>query len=65
MSDIISDKAESVASAGSMNRGLGRLVTVGQSGSEGSQGKAYPGRQTLKQIRSLGSLGGQSDNESF
>ncbi|XP_042276662.1 centrosomal protein of 78 kDa [Thunnus maccoyii] len=65
VSDIISDKAESVASAGSMNRGLGRLVTVGQSGSEGSQGKAYPGRQTLKQIRSLGSLGGQSDNESF
>lgn len=61
ISDVISDKAESVGSVGSKNRGKGRLVT-GQSGSEG---KSYPGRETLKQIRSLGSLGGQSDNESF
>ncbi|XP_062272729.1 centrosomal protein of 78 kDa isoform X2 [Scomber scombrus] len=65
VSDIISDKAESVASAGSRNRGMGRFVTVGQSGSEESQGKTYLGRETLKQIRSLGSLGGQSDIESF
>lgn len=61
----LSDKAESVASAGSRNRGLGRLVTLVHSGLEGSQGKAYPGRETLKQVRSLGSLGGQSDNEAF
>lgn len=65
ISDIISDKAESVASVGSSNRGQGRLVTVGQSESEGSEGKAYPGRETLEQIRSLCGLGGQSDNESF
>lgn len=65
VSDIISDKAESVPSVGSRNRGTGRLVTIGQSGSEGSEGKAYPGRETLEQIRSLGSLGGQSENESF
>ncbi|XP_070690241.1 centrosomal protein of 78 kDa [Pempheris klunzingeri] len=42
ISDIISDKAVSVRSVGSVNRGQGRLVTVGQSGSEGSEGKAYP-----------------------
>ncbi|XP_040897541.1 centrosomal protein of 78 kDa isoform X2 [Toxotes jaculatrix] len=65
VSDIASDKAESVGSVGSRNRGKGRLVTVGQSGSEGSEGKAYPGRETLGQIRSLGGLVGQSDNESF
>nr|XP_020449404.1 centrosomal protein of 78 kDa isoform X2 [Monopterus albus] len=58
----ISDKAESVESVWSRDRGQGRLVTVGQSGSEG---KAYPGRETLEQIRSLGSLEGRSDNESF
>lgn len=65
VSDIISDKAESVASAGSRNRGLGRFVTVGHSGSEESRGETYLGRDTLKKIRSLGSLGGQSDIESF
>ncbi|XP_026178174.1 centrosomal protein of 78 kDa isoform X2 [Mastacembelus armatus] len=65
VSDIISDRAESVGSAWSRNREQGRLVTVGQSGSEGSEGKAYHGRDTLDQIRSLGSLGGQSDYESF
>ncbi|KAM9361111.1 centrosomal protein of 78 kDa [Symphorus nematophorus] len=59
VSDIMSDKAESVGSAGSRSRGEGRLATEGQSGSEGSD---YPGRE---QIRSLGILGGQSDNESF
>lgn len=61
----LSDKAESV---GSRNRGLGRLVTVGQSGSEGSEGsegKAYPGKRTQEQIRSLAALGVQSDDESF
>lgn len=65
ISDIISDKAESVGSVGSRNRGQGRLVTVGQSGSDGSEGKAYLGRETLDQFRSLCSLGGQTDNESF
>uniref|UniRef100_A0A7N6C0K4 Centrosomal protein 78 n=1 Tax=Anabas testudineus TaxID=64144 RepID=A0A7N6C0K4_ANATE len=57
VSDVMSEKAESVGSVGSKNRGKGRLVT-GQSGSEGSEGKSYPGR-------SLDSLVGQSDNESF
>lgn len=50
VSYIISDRAESVGSVGSSNRGQGRLVTVGQSGSEGSD---YPGRETLERIRSL------------
>lgn len=62
ISDVISDKAESLASVGSRNRGDARQVTVGQSGSEGSD---YPGRETLEQIRSLSDLGGKSDNESF
>ncbi|XP_059193851.1 centrosomal protein of 78 kDa [Centropristis striata] len=62
VSDIISDKAESVGSAGSRRGGKGRLVTVGQSGSEGSERRGFPGRETLEQIRSLG---GQSDDESF
>ncbi|XP_035513526.1 centrosomal protein of 78 kDa [Morone saxatilis] len=62
VSDFIGEKAESVGSVGSRYRGKGRLVTVGQSGSEGSD---YPGRDTLEQVRSLGGLGGQSDNESF
>ncbi|KAM7415968.1 hypothetical protein PAMA_018168 [Pampus argenteus] len=65
VSDIVSDKAESLASVGSGNRGLGMLVTVGHSGSEGSQGKAYFRREPPKQIRSLGSLGGQTDYDSF
>uniref|UniRef100_UPI0037E8D4FF centrosomal protein of 78 kDa n=1 Tax=Semicossyphus pulcher TaxID=241346 RepID=UPI0037E8D4FF len=65
VSDIMSDKAESVGSVGSRNRGQGRLVTVGHSGSERSEGKAYPGRETLEQIRSLVSLEWQSDNDSF
>lgn len=39
LSDIISDKADSIRSVGSRTRGKGRLVTVGQSGSEGSMGK--------------------------
>ncbi|XP_035496369.2 centrosomal protein of 78 kDa [Scophthalmus maximus] len=59
VSDIMSDKAESVGSARSRNRGNGRLVTIGQSGSEGSEGKAYLGRETLEQIRTL------AINESF
>ncbi|KAI3372713.1 hypothetical protein L3Q82_023181, partial [Scortum barcoo] len=59
VSDIISDKAESVASVGSRNRGQGRLVTMGQSGSEGSD---YPGRETLERIKSLDV---RSDNDSF
>ncbi|XP_045891778.1 centrosomal protein of 78 kDa isoform X1 [Micropterus dolomieu] len=63
--DVISDKTEPVGPLGSRNRGQGRLVTEGQSGSEGSEGKAYPGRETLEQIRSLGGLDRQSDNESF
>lgn len=56
-SDTISNKVESVGSVGSRNRGKGRLVTVGESGSEGSE---YP--VTLERIRSRG---GQSDHESF
>ncbi|XP_078107185.1 centrosomal protein of 78 kDa isoform X2 [Sander vitreus] len=63
VSDIISDRTESVGSVGSGNRRMRRLVTVGQSGSEGSEGKAFPGRES--QIRSLGALAGQSDDESF
>ncbi|XP_037633029.1 centrosomal protein of 78 kDa isoform X1 [Sebastes umbrosus] len=58
VSEVISDRADSVESVRSRNRAKGRLVTVGQSGSEG---RASPGRQ----IRSLGGLGGQSDDESF
>ncbi|XP_033474863.2 centrosomal protein of 78 kDa [Epinephelus lanceolatus] len=65
VSDIISDKAESLRSVRSRNKGEGRLVTAGQSGSEGLERRAYPGRETLEQIRSLGSLGRQSDDESF
>ena len=58
--EFISDKAESVGSVGSKNSR--RLVTVGQSGSEGSERKAYPRRGAFKQIRSLGD---ESDDESF
>ncbi|XP_073323299.1 centrosomal protein of 78 kDa [Pagrus major] len=58
VSDIMSDKAESVGSVGSRNEGKRRLVTEGQSGSEGSD---YPGRE----IRSLSGLGRHSDDESF
>ncbi|XP_022620963.1 centrosomal protein of 78 kDa isoform X2 [Seriola dumerili] len=65
VSDIIGDKADSVGSVESRTRGKGRLMTIGQSGSEGSAGKVYPGRETLEQIMSLGGLRGQSDNESF
>ncbi|XP_028271148.1 centrosomal protein of 78 kDa isoform X2 [Parambassis ranga] len=61
-SDIISDKAESVGSVASSNRGKGRLVTVGQSGSERETG---PGRRGLEQIRSLGGWGDRPDNDSF
>ncbi|XP_017267634.1 centrosomal protein of 78 kDa [Kryptolebias marmoratus] len=61
LSEIISDRAESVGSVRSRNRGMGRLVTVSQSGSERSERKTYPGRAALKQIRSLG----ESDDESF
>uniref|UniRef100_A0A3Q4HWZ8 Centrosomal protein 78 n=1 Tax=Neolamprologus brichardi TaxID=32507 RepID=A0A3Q4HWZ8_NEOBR len=63
VSDILSDM-ESVGSVGSRNRGNGRLVTVGQSGSEGSERKAPSRRGALEQVRSLESLGVQSDNES-
>lgn len=63
VSDILSD-IESVGSVGSRNRGNGRLVTVGQSGSEGSERKAPSRRGALEQVRSLESLGVQSDNES-
>ncbi|XP_004547143.2 centrosomal protein of 78 kDa [Maylandia zebra] len=63
VSDILSDK-ESVGSVGSRNRGNGRLVTVGQSGSEGSERKAPSTRGALEQVRSLENLGVQSDNES-
>lgn len=62
VSDVISDMAESVGSVRSGNRGKGKLVTAVQSGSEGSD---YLRRDTLEQIRSLGGLGRQSDNESF
>ncbi|XP_042344349.1 centrosomal protein of 78 kDa isoform X2 [Plectropomus leopardus] len=65
VSDIISDQAESVGSGSSRKRGEGRLVTTGQSGSEGSDRRVYPAKKTLEQIRSLGTLGGQSDDESF
>ncbi|XP_068560181.1 LOW QUALITY PROTEIN: centrosomal protein of 78 kDa [Cebidichthys violaceus] len=61
VSDITSDMAGSVGSVGSRNRGKGSLVTVGQAESEEA---AYPGRETVEQIRSLG-VGGQSDDESF
>ncbi|XP_063345712.1 centrosomal protein of 78 kDa isoform X1 [Pelmatolapia mariae] len=64
VSDILSDKEDSVGSVGSRNRGNGRLVTVGQSGSEGSERKAPSRRGALEQVRSLESLGVRSDNES-
>uniref|UniRef100_A0A3P8TS93 Centrosomal protein 78 n=1 Tax=Amphiprion percula TaxID=161767 RepID=A0A3P8TS93_AMPPE len=65
LSDIISDKAESVESVGSRNRGKGRSATVSQSGSEVLERKADPGRGVLEQLGSLRVLGGQSDNDSF
>ncbi|KAM4577200.1 centrosomal protein of 78 kDa [Odontesthes bonariensis] len=58
--EIISDKAESVGSVGSKHSG--RLVTGGQSGSEGSERKAYPRRGVFEKIRSVGD---DSDDESF
>ncbi|KAK2837808.1 hypothetical protein Q5P01_015020 [Channa striata] len=58
----VSDKVESVESVGSRKRGKGRLLPAGQSGSEE---KSHAGRGTLEQIRFLGLVGGQSDNESF
>ncbi|KAM3610577.1 uncharacterized protein V6R79_005997 [Siganus canaliculatus] len=62
ISDATSEKAESVGSVGSRIRAKGRLVALGQSGSEES---VCPGKETLEQIRSFGDPGGQSDNESF
>ncbi|XP_071393649.1 centrosomal protein of 78 kDa [Centroberyx affinis] len=62
LSDIMSEKAESVGSLGSKNRRGGRRLAAGHSGSEGTKGKAYRGQETLEQIRSLG---GQSDDRSF
>lgn len=62
LSEIISDRAESVGSAGSRDHEMGRLVTVSQSGSKGSERKTTPGRAALKHIRSLGS---RSDDESI
>ncbi|KAM9744038.1 centrosomal protein of 78 kDa [Menidia menidia] len=59
VSEIISDRAESVGSVGSRNSRKERLVTVGQSGSEGSERAAYPGRGAFEHIRTLG---GQSDD---
>ncbi|KAM3867443.1 centrosomal protein of 78 kDa [Diretmus argenteus] len=59
LSDM-SEKVESIGSLGSKNKGRGRQLAVGHSGSEG--GKAYPHQETLDQIRSMGSLGGQSDD---
>ncbi|XP_038163963.1 centrosomal protein of 78 kDa [Cyprinodon tularosa] len=55
VSDIMSDKAETL---GSISRGNGGLI-VSQLGSEKA---AYPGRATLRQVRSPSS---QSDNEFF
>uniref|UniRef100_A0A1A8NNY5 Centrosomal protein 78 n=1 Tax=Nothobranchius rachovii TaxID=451742 RepID=A0A1A8NNY5_9TELE len=62
LSEIISDKAESVESAGSRSSGVRRLVMVGQSRSEGSERRVCPGRAALTQIPSVG---GRSDQESF
>lgn len=53
---LVSEKAESVGSAKSRNREQGKLVSVVQSGSEGSD---------KGQIWSVGSVGRLSDNESF
>ncbi|XP_008292287.1 centrosomal protein of 78 kDa [Stegastes partitus] len=57
VSDIISDKAESVESVGLRNRGKGRSVS--QSGSEVVERNASPHRGVLEQLGSL------SDDESF
>ncbi|XP_022047993.2 centrosomal protein of 78 kDa isoform X1 [Acanthochromis polyacanthus] len=65
LSDVISDKAESVESVGAWNRGKGRSATVSQSESEVLQRKADAGRGVLGQLGSLQVLGGQADNESF
>lgn len=59
---VISDRGDSLGSVRSRDRGKGELGTVGQLGSEGSD---YTRRDALNQIRSLGSLGRRSDNESF
>ncbi|KAF7660825.1 hypothetical protein LDENG_00274550 [Lucifuga dentata] len=45
ISEIMSEKAESVGSAGSKDSVRGRHVVVGHSGSEGSEGKAYHRQQ--------------------
>uniref|UniRef100_A0A672YUP1 Centrosomal protein 78 n=1 Tax=Sphaeramia orbicularis TaxID=375764 RepID=A0A672YUP1_9TELE len=65
VSEVLSDKAESLRSTGSKRREGGRLMTEGRSGSEGSEGGIYPGMEILEQVRSLSSLGGHSDHESF
>ncbi|KAK5870994.1 hypothetical protein PBY51_003897 [Eleginops maclovinus] len=52
VSDIISDKADSVELVRSGKRGEGRLLSAGDSGSEWK-------------VRALGRLGGPSDDESF
>ena len=62
VSDMLSDKEESVGSAASRISGKGRLVTTGQSGSEE---KAYLGRESLEQSRSLGGSGGHLGNSFF
>lgn len=62
ISGVISDRGDSLSSVGSRDRGRGELGTAGQFGSEGSD---YTRKDALNQIRSLGSLGRRSDNESF
>lgn len=54
-SQVKSDK--SVGSVRSRNRGKGKLVMAGQSGSD------YPKRETLEKIRSMDSVGGQSNHK--
>ncbi|XP_029019685.1 centrosomal protein of 78 kDa [Betta splendens] len=53
VSEILSDKAESVGSEGSRSRGKRSLMAVGQSGSEET---SCAGREAAEQIRSLGDL---------
>lgn len=59
VAEILSDKAESVGSVRSRSIGKKRLVTVGQSESEGSEREVYPRRGVLEKT---GIAKGESDD---
>ncbi|CAN9513087.1 unnamed protein product [Ophioblennius macclurei] len=64
-SDIISDKAESVGSAGSWSRGKERSMTAGLSEREPFQSQATRGQLGLEHFSSLQGFAVQSDSDSM